>query len=146
MKCTSFLFLSKPVVSLSLSLFYSFIPSSPLPSLLNPSVWMVHLGKLLLNRTGPYDEVVPVLSIHLHRYYDEGSHDYDLALLHVRRSSPALLARRVLPACLPPPSHRFSTSTLCWVTGWGALKENGGRIATSGPGLVLWVGEVTLKG
>ncbi|XP_059902668.1 transmembrane protease serine 6 [Gadus macrocephalus] len=93
--------------------------------LLNPSVWTVHLGKLLLNRTGPYDEVVPVLSIHLHRYYDEASHDYDLALLRVKRSSPALLARRVLPVCLPPPSHRFSPSTLCWVTGWGALKENG---------------------
>ncbi|CAL8331838.1 unnamed protein product [Lota lota] len=93
--------------------------------LLSPSVWTVHLGKLLLNRTGPDEEAVQVLSIRLHHYYNKSSHDYDLALLRVQRSAPALLARRVLPVCLPPPSHQFTPSLLCWVTGWGALQENG---------------------
>ncbi|KAK0133847.1 Transmembrane protease serine 6 [Merluccius polli] len=94
--------------------------------LISPSVWMVHLGKLLLSHTGPAEEAVRVLSIRLHRHYDNSSHDYDLALLRVQRSAPALMARRVLPVCLPPASHQLTPRLLCWVTGWGALQEGGG--------------------
>lgn len=93
--------------------------------LYSPSVWTVYLGKLLLNRSRPTEEVARVLRIHLHHFYDEESHDYDLALLKLDRPAAAVLAGHSRPACLPPPTHQLEPGLLCWVTGWGALKEGG---------------------
>uniref|UniRef100_UPI003AAD8782 transmembrane protease serine 6 n=1 Tax=Centroberyx gerrardi TaxID=166262 RepID=UPI003AAD8782 len=90
--------------------------------LYSPSVWTVYLGKLLLNRSSPTEEAVRVRRIHLHHYYDEESHDYDLALLRLDRPASTLLDR---PACLPPPTHQLEPGLLCWVTGWGTLREGG---------------------
>ncbi|XP_072240749.1 transmembrane protease serine 6 [Leuresthes tenuis] len=92
-------------------------------SLYSPSVWTVYLGKLLLNRSSSTEEVARVRHIHLHHYYDDESHDYDLALLKLDR--PALLTGHARPACLPPPTHQLEPGLLCWVTGWGALREGG---------------------
>ncbi|KAM4611939.1 transmembrane protease serine 6 [Polymixia lowei] len=93
--------------------------------LYSPSVWTVYLGKLLLNRSSPMEEVSRVRLIHLHHYYDEESHDYDLALLRLDRHASALLAGHARPACLPPVTHQLDPGLLCWVTGWGALREGG---------------------
>ncbi|XP_030591238.1 transmembrane protease serine 6 [Archocentrus centrarchus] len=93
--------------------------------LYSPSVWTVYLGKLLLNRSSPTEEVARVQRIHLHLYYDDESHDYDLALLKLDRPAPALLAGHARPACLPPPTHQLEPGLLCWVTGWGTLQEGG---------------------
>lgn len=93
--------------------------------LYSPAVWMVYLGKLLLNRSSPTEEVARVQRIHLHHYYDDESHDYDLALLKLDRAASAVLAGHARPACLPPPTHQLEPGLLCWVTGWGALREGG---------------------
>lgn len=93
--------------------------------LYSPSVWTVYLGKLLLSRSSPTEEVARVQHIHLHQYYDDESHDYDLALLKLDRPASALLAGHARPACLPPPTHQLEPGLLCWVTGWGALREGG---------------------
>ncbi|XP_047434013.1 transmembrane protease serine 6 isoform X2 [Mugil cephalus] len=93
--------------------------------LYSPSVWTVYLSKLMLNRSSPIEEVARVQRIHLHQYYDDESHDYDLALLKLDRPAPALLAGHARPACLPPPTHQLEPGLLCWVTGWGALQEGG---------------------
>ncbi|KAG7222512.1 hypothetical protein INR49_004586 [Caranx melampygus] len=93
--------------------------------LYSPSVWTVYLGKLLLSRSSPTEEVARVQRIHLHQYYDDESHDYDLALLKLDRPASALLAGHARPACLPPPTHQLEPGLLCWVTGWGALREGG---------------------
>ncbi|XP_061576527.1 transmembrane protease serine 6 isoform X2 [Cololabis saira] len=93
--------------------------------LYSPSVWTVYLGKLLLNRSSPAEEAVRVQRIHLHHYYDDESHDYDLALLKLDRPASALLTGHARPACLPPPTHQLEPGLLCWVTGWGALREGG---------------------
>lgn len=94
-------------------------------SLYSPSVWTVYLGKLLINRSSPTEEVARVQRIHLHHYYDDESHDYDLALLKLDRPAAALLAGHAQPTCLPPPMHQLEPGLLCWVTGWGALREGG---------------------
>ncbi|KAM4584648.1 transmembrane protease serine 6 [Odontesthes bonariensis] len=94
-------------------------------SLYSPSVWTVYLGKLLLNRSSSTEEVARVRRIHLHHYYDDESHDYDLALLKLDRPAIALLTGHARPACLPPPTHQLEPGLLCWVTGWGALREGG---------------------
>lgn len=93
--------------------------------LYSPSMWTVYLGKLLLNRSSPTEEVARVQRIHLHHYYDDESHDYDLALLKLDRPASVLLAGHARPACLPPPTHQLEPGLLCWVTGWGALREGG---------------------
>ncbi|XP_070684275.1 transmembrane protease serine 6 [Pempheris klunzingeri] len=93
--------------------------------LYSPSVWTVYLGKLLLNRSSSTEEVVQVQQIHLHQYYDDESHDYDLALLKLDRSALMVLAAHARPACLPPPTHQLEPDLICWVTGWGALREGG---------------------
>lgn len=89
-------------------------------SLFSPSLWTVYLGKLLLKRSSPTEEVARVQRIHLHQYYDDESHDYDLALLKLDR-----VAVHARPACLPPPTHQLEPDLLCWVTGWGSLREGG---------------------
>ncbi|KAK1885611.1 Transmembrane protease serine 6, partial [Dissostichus eleginoides] len=94
-------------------------------SLYSPSVWTVYLGKLRLNPSSDTEEVARVLRIQLHPYYDSESHDYDLALLQLDRPASALLAGHNRPACLPPPAHQLEPGLLCWVTGWGALREGG---------------------
>ncbi|AWP05217.1 hypothetical protein SMAX5B_011328 [Scophthalmus maximus] len=93
--------------------------------LYSPSMWTVSLGKVLLGPSGPTGETARVQRIHLHQYYDDESHDYDLALLKLERPASALQAGHARPACLPPPSHQLEPGRLCWVTGWGALREGG---------------------
>lgn len=94
-------------------------------SLYSPSMWTVYLGKLLLNRSSPTEEVARVQQIHLHHYYDGETNDYDLALLKLDRPAPAVRAGGAWPACLPPPTHQLEPDLLCWVTGWGSLQEGG---------------------
>uniref|UniRef100_A0A7N8XLZ9 Transmembrane serine protease 6 n=1 Tax=Mastacembelus armatus TaxID=205130 RepID=A0A7N8XLZ9_9TELE len=93
--------------------------------LYSPSVWTVYLGKLLLSRSSPTEEVARVQQILLHQYYNDELHDYDLALLKLDRPASVLLAGHARPACLPPPTHQLEPGLLCWVTGWGALREGG---------------------
>ncbi|XP_076871878.1 transmembrane protease serine 6 [Brachyhypopomus gauderio] len=91
--------------------------------LYSPSVWTVYLGKLRLSGTSQTEEALRVSHIHMHQYYDDETHDYDLALLRLERSvSVGTLAR---PACLPPATHQLDPGLLCWVTGWGARREGG---------------------
>uniref|UniRef100_A0A7N6BHW6 Transmembrane serine protease 6 n=1 Tax=Anabas testudineus TaxID=64144 RepID=A0A7N6BHW6_ANATE len=93
--------------------------------LYSPSLWTVYLGKLLLSRSSRTEEVARVQRIHLHQYYDDESHDYDLALLKLDRPASMVLAGHARPACLPPATHQLEPGLLCWVTGWGALHEQG---------------------
>ncbi|XP_053275740.1 transmembrane protease serine 6 [Pleuronectes platessa] len=89
------------------------------------SLWRVHLGKLLLSPSSPTEEVARVLEIHLHKDYDNRTHDYDLVLLKLDRPPSPPQAGPALPVCLPPPTHPLEPGLLCWVTGWGALSEGG---------------------
>ncbi|XP_045569224.1 transmembrane protease serine 6 [Salmo salar] len=89
----------------------------------SPRAWTVNLGKFLLNRSSQMEDTIRVQQILLHQYYDDETHDYDLALLRLERpAAPGTLAQ---PACLPSPTHQQEPELLCWVTGWGALREGG---------------------
>ncbi|XP_045546917.1 transmembrane protease serine 6 isoform X2 [Salmo salar] len=90
---------------------------------LSPRAWTVYLGKFLLNRSSQMEDAIRVQQILPHQYYDDETHDYDLALLRLERpAAPGTLAQ---PACLPSPTHQQEPELLCWVTGWGALREGG---------------------
>ncbi|RXN32556.1 transmembrane protease serine 6 [Labeo rohita] len=72
---------------------------------------------------GQTEEAVRVSHIHLHHYYDDETHDYDVALLRLAR--PVWSGTLAHPVCLPPQTHQLEADVLCWVTGWGALREGG---------------------
>lgn len=93
-----------------------------------PSIWTVYLGKLHLRTSAQSEEALRVTHIHLHQYYDDEIHDYDLALLRLER--PVSASTLALPACLPKPTHQLEPGLLCWVTGWGALREGGDDMHT----------------
>ncbi|XP_007231264.3 transmembrane protease serine 6 isoform X2 [Astyanax mexicanus] len=91
--------------------------------LYSPSVWTVYLGKLRLRGTSQTEEALRLSHIHIHQYYDDENHDYDLALLRLDR--PVSAGTLAQPACLPSHTHQLEPGLLCWVTGWGAIKEGG---------------------
>lgn len=88
-------------------------------------MWTVYLGKLLLKPSAPTEEMALVQQIHIHQYYNNETYDYDLALLKLTRPATALQTKRATPICLPQSSHQVEPGMLCWVTGWGALREGG---------------------
>nr|XP_009682663.1 PREDICTED: transmembrane protease serine 6 [Struthio camelus australis] len=94
--------------------------------LASPSVWTIYLGKYLQNATSHTEVSFKVSRLFLHPYYEEDSHDYDVALLQL--DHPVIRSPFIQPICLPAPSHLFEPGLHCWITGWGAIKE-GGRIS-----------------
>ncbi|KAJ0051132.1 hypothetical protein NL108_014592, partial [Boleophthalmus pectinirostris] len=88
-------------------------------SLLQPGLWSVYLGKVLLDQASPLEERRSLQQILLHQYYQPHNHDYDLALLRLEQPSGAR------PICLPPSTYLLTPRRVCWVTGWGALREGG---------------------
>ncbi|XP_064903822.1 transmembrane protease serine 6 isoform X2 [Columba livia] len=91
--------------------------------LASASIWTVYLGKYLQNTTSHMEVSFKVNRLFLHPYYEEDSHDYDVALLQL--DHPVIISPLIQPICLPAPSHLFEPGLHCWITGWGALKEGG---------------------
>uniref|UniRef100_A0A8C9F073 Transmembrane serine protease 6 n=1 Tax=Pavo cristatus TaxID=9049 RepID=A0A8C9F073_PAVCR len=91
--------------------------------LASPSVWTVYLGKYFQNTTSHTEVSFKVIRLFLHPYYEEDSHDYDVALLQL--DHPVIISPFIQPICLPATSHLFEPGLHCWITGWGALKEGG---------------------
>uniref|UniRef100_A0A8C3FDX3 Peptidase S1 domain-containing protein n=1 Tax=Chrysemys picta bellii TaxID=8478 RepID=A0A8C3FDX3_CHRPI len=58
----------------------------------------------------------------VHPRYDQYISDYDIALLEME--TPVFFSELVQPICLPSSPRVFFYGTVCYVTGWGALKEN----------------------
>ncbi|XP_066490065.1 transmembrane protease serine 6 [Tiliqua scincoides] len=91
--------------------------------LASPTVWTVYLGKYFLNGSSQNEVSFKVNRILQHPYYEEDSHDYDVALLQL--DHPVIYSTVIQPICLPASSHLFEPGLLCWITGWGAVKEGG---------------------
>ncbi|XP_003202311.1 transmembrane protease serine 6 [Meleagris gallopavo] len=91
--------------------------------LASPSVWTIYLGKYFQNTTSHTEVSFKVIRLFLHPYYEEDSHDYDVALLQL--DHPVIISPYIQPICLPATSHLFEPGLHCWITGWGALKEGG---------------------
>eukprot|EP00079_Xenopus_tropicalis_P015824 XP_004913946.1 PREDICTED: transmembrane protease serine 6 isoform X1 [Xenopus tropicalis] len=90
----------------------------------SPEVWTVYLGKVRLSRSTQKELAFKVIRLVIHPFYDEDSHDYDVALVLLDHLVP-LTSPHVQPICLPSSTHHFPTGSSCWVTGWGSVKENG---------------------
>ncbi|KAM8978101.1 transmembrane protease serine 6 [Sarcophilus harrisii] len=92
-------------------------------SMASPSVWTVFLGKIHQSARWPGGVSFKVKHLLLHPYYEEDSHNYDVALLKL--DHPVVRSTLITPICLPAPSHFFQPGLHCWITGWGALQEGG---------------------
>uniref|UniRef100_A0A7M4FQE9 Transmembrane serine protease 6 n=1 Tax=Crocodylus porosus TaxID=8502 RepID=A0A7M4FQE9_CROPO len=97
------------------------------PRLASPSIWTVYLGKYFQN-TSSYNEVsFKVSRLLLHPYYEEDSHDYDVALLQL--DHPVISSPFIRPICLPARTHLFEPGLRCWITGWGSCVLYPGHIS-----------------
>ena len=79
------------------------------------------LGEHNLRYKSKYEQVIPIEKVIIHSGYDADSQDNDIALLKLK--SPIHYNAQALPVCLP--SSDLPKGTNCWITGWGALQEDG---------------------
>ena len=80
------------------------------------------LGEHNLRYRDKYEQIIPIEKLIIHSGYDANSLDNDIALLKLK--NPIQYTARALPVCLPS-SDPPEAGTECWITGWGALKEEG---------------------
>uniref|UniRef100_U3JV07 Transmembrane serine protease 7 n=1 Tax=Ficedula albicollis TaxID=59894 RepID=U3JV07_FICAL len=82
------------------------------------SRWLISAAHCFLDS----GSVRSITRIIVHPQYDQSISDYDIALLEME--TPVLFSELVQPICLPSTSRVFLYGTVCYVTGWGAIKEN----------------------
>ncbi|XP_040438988.1 suppressor of tumorigenicity 14 protein-like isoform X1 [Falco naumanni] len=87
-----------------------------------PSGWRAYMGLHTINERSNRVTMRSIKRIIVHPQYDQSISDYDIALLEMEM--PVLFSELVQPICLPSTSRVFVYGTVCYVTGWGAIKEN----------------------
>ncbi|XP_075928062.1 LOW QUALITY PROTEIN: uncharacterized protein LOC116952297 [Petromyzon marinus] len=88
-----------------------------------PLYWEALLGDHDRTQQEPTEQTRRVSLVLCHERYNETTADYDVAL--VRLASPARLGDAVRLACLPEAARDVAPSSVCVVTGWGALVQDG---------------------
>ena len=78
-------------------------------------------GEHDLRYPSKYEQVLPIEKLVIHSGYNASSLDNDIALLKLK--TPIQYNPQALPVCLP--SFDLPEGTDCWITGWGALEEDG---------------------
>ncbi|NXG55704.1 TM11E protease, partial [Hemiprocne comata] len=87
----------------------------------NPRRWTASFGILL--RPPKQKRFVRRIIVH-ERYSDFVlDHEYDVAVVEL--ASPIEFTSDVHSVCLPEASHNFPENTSCFVTGWGAMRNDG---------------------
>ncbi|NWS54284.1 ST14 protein, partial [Chunga burmeisteri] len=87
-----------------------------------PSGWRAYMGLYTINEKSNRVTMRSIKRIIVHPQYDRSISDYDIALLELE--TPVFFSELVQPICLPSTSRIFVYGTVCYVTGWGAIKEN----------------------
>ncbi|OXB69929.1 UNVERIFIED_CONTAM: hypothetical protein H355_004793, partial [Colinus virginianus] len=87
-----------------------------------PSRWRAYMGLRAVNEKSNHVAMRSIKRIIIHPQYDQSISDYDIALLEMETQ--VFFSELVQPICLPSSSRVFLYGTVCYVTGWGAMKEN----------------------
>ncbi|NWT16183.1 ST14 protein, partial [Vireo altiloquus] len=87
-----------------------------------PKGWRAYMGSHTINEKSNRVAMRSIKRIIVHPQYDQSISDYDIALLEME--TPVLFSELVQPICLPSTSRVFLYGTVCYITGWGAIKEN----------------------
>ncbi|XP_059399257.1 transmembrane protease serine 9-like [Carassius carassius] len=88
---------------------------------LNPASWTVSLGSVIWSGVGAL--VIPVQRIIPHPAFNSSTMDFDVALVEI--SIPTPKSYTIQTVCLPSPWHIFNKNMECYITGWGAMREDG---------------------
>jgi transmembrane serine protease 11E len=65
----------------------------------------------------------------VHEKYNYPSHDYDISVVEL--TSPVPYTNEVHRVCLPDTTHEFHPGDEMFVTGFGALQNDGGHLKTN---------------
>ncbi|XP_051635950.1 suppressor of tumorigenicity 14 protein homolog [Manacus candei] len=87
-----------------------------------PLGWRAYMGLHTINGKSNHVAMRSIKRIIVHPQYDQSISDYDIALLEMEM--PVFFSELVQPICLPSTSRVFLYGTVCYITGWGAIKEN----------------------
>ncbi|XP_061844671.1 suppressor of tumorigenicity 14 protein [Colius striatus] len=93
-----------------------------------PSGWRAYMGLHTINEKSNRIAMRSIKRIIIHPRYDQSISDYDIALLEME--TPVFFSELIQPICLPSTSRVFVYGTICYVTGWGAIKENSHLVKT----------------
>ncbi|XP_025042946.2 transmembrane protease serine 11F-like [Pelodiscus sinensis] len=87
----------------------------------NPSLWAASFGTVIRPPKGRRN----LRSIIVHEQYTDTlrNHEYDIAV--VQLASPVEFSGDIRKVCLPEEFSVFPPNTSCFVTGWGALQDDG---------------------
>ncbi|KTF90161.1 hypothetical protein cypCar_00033516 [Cyprinus carpio] len=88
---------------------------------LNPASWTVSLGSVIWSGVGAL--VIPVQRIIPHPAFNSSNMDFDVALVEMSILVPK--SYTIQTVCLPSPWHIFNKNMECYITGWGAVREDG---------------------
>ncbi|XP_026170763.1 serine protease 27 [Mastacembelus armatus] len=91
----------------------------------NPSdvtPYIIYAGRYQLNGFNQYESVHRVSQVVIPSGYTDAHKGKDLAL--VRLSSPVTWSDHIQPICLPSSGTLFPSGMMCFVTGWGNIREN----------------------
>ncbi|CAM5106369.1 unnamed protein product [Eretmochelys imbricata] len=90
----------------------------------NPSRWTASFGTVIR----PPQSRRSIRNIIVHEKYSDAiqNHNYDIAV--VQLSSPVEFTNVIRMVCLPEEFYVFPHNTTCFVTGWGALRNEGSSI------------------
>uniref|UniRef100_A0A8B9NNA9 Peptidase S1 domain-containing protein n=1 Tax=Accipiter nisus TaxID=211598 RepID=A0A8B9NNA9_9AVES len=85
--------------------------------------WLISAAHCFLDSDSVrYEQTLIIHFSDFQSMYDQSISDYDIALLEMETS--VFFSELVQPICLPSTSRIFVYGTVCYVTGWGAIKEN----------------------
>ncbi|KAJ0036552.1 hypothetical protein NQD34_005229 [Periophthalmus magnuspinnatus] len=90
--------------------------------------WDVLLGLHSQSSANEWTVRRRVQRILAHPDYDPMTYNNDVALMELDKD--VVLNQYVWPICLPAETHRFSSGTEAWITGWGATREGGSTSLT----------------
>nr|XP_020666242.1 serine protease 27-like [Pogona vitticeps] len=86
------------------------------------SQYQVLLGVTQLSNPGPQACCLGVKQIIIHPTYEGQTSSGDIALVQLSRK--VHYSDLILPICLPDASVKFPPGKVCWVTGWGNLRNS----------------------
>ncbi|XP_067153414.1 transmembrane protease serine 11C-like isoform X1 [Apteryx mantelli] len=88
---------------------------------IDPRRWTASFGTLLR----PPKQKKYVRNIIIHEEYNDHVHNHEYDVAVVELASPIKFTSDVHSVCLPEASHVFPDNASCFVTGWGALRNDG---------------------
>ncbi|NXH50003.1 ST14 protein, partial [Dicaeum eximium] len=93
-----------------------------------PMGWRAYMGSHTINEKSNSVAMRSIIRIIVHPQYAQSVSDYDIALLEME--TPVPFSELVQPIRLPSTSRVFLYGTVCYVTGWGDIKENSHPVKT----------------